>query len=97
MSSFGFDATSPKAGASSSGGKGIFEHTNPFTEVSNARKLQAFQDVEDDSYVHEVWVLLLKADIVRHAALISKIRTTAWATNWKKPTMTSMMIPLEVV
>jgi hypothetical protein len=54
MSSFGFDTTSGKAGASSSGGKGIFEHTNPFTEVSNARKLQAFQDVEDDSYVHEV-------------------------------------------
>jgi hypothetical protein len=55
MSFPGFDTTSQKAGASSSGGKGIFEHTNPFTEVSNARKLQAFQDVKDDSYVHEVW------------------------------------------
>jgi hypothetical protein len=53
MSFFGFDATLPKVGAGKSGGKGIFEHTNPFTEVSNARKLQALQDVEDDTYVHE--------------------------------------------
>ena len=55
MSFFGLDTTSPKAGASSGGGKGIFEHTNPFTQVSNARKLQAFQDVEHETYVHEAW------------------------------------------
>ena len=54
MSFFGFDTTLPKAGAGRSSSKGIFEHTNPFTEVSNARKLQALQDVEDDTYVHEV-------------------------------------------
>ena len=55
MSFFGFDATLPKDGASRTGGKGFFEHTNPFTEVSNARKLQAFQELEDDTYVDEVW------------------------------------------
>jgi hypothetical protein len=51
MSFFGFDSTLPKADPGTSGGKGIFEHTNPFTEVSNARKLQALQDLEDDTYV----------------------------------------------
>jgi hypothetical protein len=55
MAFFGFDTTLPKEGTSRSGGKGFFEHTNPFTEVSNARKLQALQDLEDDTYVYEVW------------------------------------------
>jgi hypothetical protein len=51
MSFFEFDTTLPKANPGRSGGKGIVEHTNPFTEVSNARKLQALQDLEDDTYV----------------------------------------------
>ena len=55
MSFFGFNTTLPKDGASGGGGKGIFEHKNPFAEVSNARKLQAFQEVEDDTYVNKVW------------------------------------------
>ena len=81
MSFFGFDTTLPKGDGGKSGGKGIFEHTNPFTEVSNARKLQAFQDVEDDRYVSQGVVFVPTADIVRHAALILKTPTTGWETN----------------
>lgn len=54
MSFFGFDAALPEGDAGRGGGKGIFEHTNPFTQVSNARKLQAFQDVENETYVRVV-------------------------------------------
>ena len=48
MSFFGFDPNLPKESSSRGEGKGIFEYTNPFAEVSKARKLQAFQDVEDE-------------------------------------------------
>ncbi|KAJ9602754.1 DNA topoisomerase 2-associated protein pat1 [Cladophialophora chaetospira] len=47
MSFFGFDTSLPrdKPGPSE---RGIFEHANPFTEVAKARKLQAFQDNEEE-------------------------------------------------
>lgn len=47
MSFFGFDTALPRdrAGASN---KGIFEHANPFSEVAKARKLQAFQDNDEE-------------------------------------------------
>ena len=51
MSFFGFDSSLPKDSNTSSRPKGIFEHTNPFDEVSKAQKLRAFHDVEDDAYV----------------------------------------------
>ncbi|KIY04046.1 uncharacterized protein Z520_00738 [Fonsecaea multimorphosa CBS 102226] len=47
MSFFGFDTSLPRDKPEGAG-KGIFEHTNPFTEVAKARKLQAFQDNQDD-------------------------------------------------
>ena len=51
MSFFGFDPTGPKDGGRASKSKGIFDHANPFDEVSKAQKLRAFHDVEDDVYV----------------------------------------------
>lgn len=51
MSFFGFDPALPKGASSSSKPKGIFDHTNPFDEVSKAQKLRAFHDVGDDAYV----------------------------------------------
>ncbi len=50
MSFFGFDTALPRD-RPASGSKGIFEHANPFTEVAKARKLQAFQDNEEEMYV----------------------------------------------
>ncbi|KIW90944.1 uncharacterized protein Z519_08727 [Cladophialophora bantiana CBS 173.52] len=47
MSFFGFDTSLPRDKPEGAG-KGIFEHTNPFTEVAKARKLQAFQDNQDE-------------------------------------------------
>ncbi|OAL21670.1 hypothetical protein AYO20_11342 [Fonsecaea nubica] len=47
MSFFGFDTSLPRDKPEGAG-KGIFEHTNPFAEVAKARKLQAFQDSQDE-------------------------------------------------
>lgn len=63
MSFFGFDSSGPPASTNRSGSRGIFEHKNPFTEVSNARKLQAFQDAEDEEYVRTAVIDLIEADI----------------------------------
>jgi len=46
MSFFGFDPTGPRDQSATT--KGIFEHADPFAEVSKARKLQAFQPTEED-------------------------------------------------
>jgi len=52
MSFFGFDTNLPRDKPSSGAQqKGFFEHSNPFAEVAKARKLQVFQDTEDDVYV----------------------------------------------
>ncbi|EXJ78812.1 hypothetical protein A1O1_09214 [Capronia coronata CBS 617.96] len=48
MSFFGFDTTLPRDKSGGANNKGIFEHTNPFSEVAKARKLQAFQNKEED-------------------------------------------------
>ena len=63
MSFFGFDTSLPrdKPGAE---GKGIFEHTNPFTEVAKARKLQAFHDNEEEMYVTCFWETRFCTDIL---------------------------------
>ena len=50
MSFFGFDTSLPRD-KPGGGSKGIFEHSNPFNEVAKARKLQAFQDNEQEMYV----------------------------------------------
>ena len=50
MSFFGFDSSQGASQGGRGGNKGIFEHSNPFTEVQNARKLQAFQNTEEDMY-----------------------------------------------
>ncbi|KAK5275035.1 DNA topoisomerase 2-associated protein pat1 [Exophiala xenobiotica] len=47
MSFFGFDTSLPRD-KPGGGSKGIFEHSNPFNEVAKARKLQAFQDNEQE-------------------------------------------------
>jgi hypothetical protein len=46
MSFFGFDTSLPRDKSSAS--QGIFEHKNPFNEVAKARKLQAFQNEEEE-------------------------------------------------
>lgn len=57
MSFFGFDTSLPRD-RSAANNKGIFEHANPFTEVAKARKLQAFQDTEEEMYVDlQTWRL----------------------------------------
>lgn len=43
MSFFGFDTSLPRDKS-----KGIFEHTDGFAGVQQARKLQAFQDNDDE-------------------------------------------------
>lgn len=72
MSFFGFDTSLPRDKAGGAG-KGIFEHTNPFNEVARARKLQAFQDNEDEMYVaHAAFgngrllILLFQSRLRRH-------------------------------
>lgn len=45
---FGFDASLPRDKPSGSGTKGIFEHNDAFAGIQQARKLQAFQDTEDE-------------------------------------------------
>ena len=50
MSFFGFDSSLPRD-KPGGGEKGIFEHANPFAEVAKARKLQAFQDQDEEMYV----------------------------------------------
>ncbi|KKY15606.1 putative topisomerase ii associated protein [Phaeomoniella chlamydospora] len=47
MSFFGFDTTLPKGAGRPGASQGIFEHRDPFAEVSRAHKLQAFQDSQD--------------------------------------------------
>jgi Topoisomerase II-associated protein PAT1 len=51
MSFFGFDTTLPREESGSGKSKGIFESQDPFAQVRQARKLQAFQDVQDEPYV----------------------------------------------
>lgn len=48
MSFFGFDTSLPRDKAAGSGSKGIFEHSDGFAGVQQARKLQAFQDNDDE-------------------------------------------------
>ncbi|EXJ84124.1 hypothetical protein A1O3_04791 [Capronia epimyces CBS 606.96] len=48
MSFFGFDTTLPRDKAGGANSKGFFEHANPFNEVAKARKLQAFQDNQEE-------------------------------------------------
>ena len=51
MSFFGFDTSLPRDKASSSSKPGIFEHRDPFAGLAQGRKLQAFQDTEEEEYV----------------------------------------------
>lgn len=48
MSFFGFDPSLPRDKGASGSGKGIFERNDGFAGVQQARKLQAFQDNDDD-------------------------------------------------
>ncbi|KIV87805.1 hypothetical protein PV11_03326 [Exophiala sideris] len=47
MSFFGFDTSLPRDKPPAQS-RGIFEHSNPFSEVAKARKLQAFQGNEEE-------------------------------------------------
>ncbi|KAI1608155.1 topoisomerase II associated protein [Exophiala viscosa] len=47
MSFFGFDTSLPRDKPAPQS-RGIFEHSNPFSEVAKARKLQAFQGNEEE-------------------------------------------------
>lgn len=51
MSFFGFDTTLPKGDSGPGKSKGFFESQDPFAQVRQARKLQAFQDTQDEPYV----------------------------------------------
>ena len=57
MSFFGFDTSLPRDKGAGGGSKGIFERNDGFAGVQQARRLQAFQDHDDD----EMWVLPLKS------------------------------------
>ncbi|KAF7504906.1 hypothetical protein GJ744_001627 [Endocarpon pusillum] len=48
MSFFGFDTTLPRDEPRSGKSKGIFEAQDPFAQVRQARKLQAFQDTQEE-------------------------------------------------
>ena len=50
MSFFGFDPSLPRD-KPGGGERGIFEHKNPFSEVAKARKLQAFNDQDEEMHV----------------------------------------------
>jgi DNA topoisomerase 2-associated protein PAT1 len=51
MSFFGFNSALPRDDPGSGKAKGIFETQDPFAQVRQARKLQAFQDTQDEPYV----------------------------------------------
>jgi len=53
MSFFGFDTTLPGDKRGGNGNKGIFEHSDAFGGLQRTRKLQAFQNTEDDMYVRD--------------------------------------------
>lgn len=53
MSFFGFDTALPGDKRGGSGNKGIFEHNDAFGGLQQTRKLQAFQDTENEMYVQE--------------------------------------------
>lgn len=48
MSFFGFDTTLPKGAGRPGASRGVFEQRDPFAEVSQAHKLQAFRDTQDE-------------------------------------------------
>ena len=62
MSFFGFNTALPGDGPGSGKAKGIFETQDPFAQVRQARKLQAFQDSQDEPYVMFRLTCLIKAD-----------------------------------
>ena len=51
MSFFGFDTSLPRGDSQVGKPKGFFETQDPFAQVRQARKLQAFQDAPDEPYV----------------------------------------------
>ena len=51
MSFFDFNTALPREDPGSKKAKGIFETQDPFAQVRQARKLQAFQDSQDEPYV----------------------------------------------
>jgi Topoisomerase II-associated protein PAT1 len=51
MSFFDFNTALPRDEPSRGKSKGIFDTQNPFAQVQQARKLQAFQDTHDEPYV----------------------------------------------
>jgi Topoisomerase II-associated protein PAT1 len=51
MSFFGFDTSLPRD-KPGQGSKGIFDHVDPFAELGKGRKLQAFQNTEEEEYVN---------------------------------------------
>lgn len=51
MSFFGFNTALPREGVEGKKAKGIFEAQDPFAQVRQGRKLQAFQDSQDEPYV----------------------------------------------
>ncbi|RMZ77717.1 hypothetical protein DV738_g4216, partial [Chaetothyriales sp. CBS 135597] len=48
MSFFGFDTSLPRDRPAQDGSRGIFDHRDPFAEIDKGRKLQAFQDGEEE-------------------------------------------------
>ena len=54
MNIFGFDPKLPRVDGSRSSSKGVLEHTGLFAEAANARKPEAFHDIEDEMYTHGV-------------------------------------------
>lgn len=58
MSFFGFDTNSPEGSSEVRKSKGFFEVQDPFAQVRQARKLQAFQGTPDEPYVLADWHFL---------------------------------------
>lgn len=50
MSFFGLNTNLPRDQPESGKSKGIFESQDPFAQVQQARKLQAFQGTQDEPY-----------------------------------------------
>ena len=88
MSFFGFDPRGPPDRGHPAQAPGFGSAPDPFASISQNQPLG--QD-DDDAYVDCLpleFILLLTIPV-----LILMIPMTVWVTNWRRPTMTSMMTP----
>jgi hypothetical protein len=85
MSFFGFDTSLPKD--KNSGNKGIFEHKDPFAGIQQTRKLQAFQDnnEEEESVNFRAFQKLRNSNLGPDSTLTTPMM--AWPTSSKRPGM----------